>query len=89
MRVTPGDEKKRYLKKNYKYTANKCVISLSLSVNNKVGFMLRSVLCRNSRAYPMSYDFTPVTERQRLQTIGRLLPHLLGQIKCSVSFSMH
>jgi hypothetical protein len=53
-------------------------------VNNRVGFLLRSVLCRNSRAYPMSYDFTPVTERQRLQTIGRLLPHLLGQIKCSV-----
>jgi hypothetical protein len=33
-----------------------------------------------SRAYPMSYDFTPVTERQRLQTIGRLLPHLLGLV---------
>ena len=38
----------------------------------------RAVLCRLSRAYPMSYDFTPVTERQRLQTIGRLQPHLLG-----------
>ena len=38
----------------------------------------RAVLCRHSRAYPMSFDFTPVTERQRLQTIGRLQPHLLG-----------
>merc|ERR1719147_90321 len=27
----------------------------------------------------MSYDFTPVSERQRLQTLGRQAPHLLGQ----------
>ena len=39
----------------------------------------RAVLCRHSKAYPMSFDFTPVTERQRLQTIGRLQPHLLGK----------
>jgi len=39
----------------------------------------RAVLTRSSRAYPMSYDFTPVSERQRLQTLGRLAPHLLGQ----------
>jgi len=38
----------------------------------------RAVLTRSSRAYPMSYDFTPVSERQRLQTLGRLAPHLLG-----------
>jgi len=39
----------------------------------------RAVLTRASRAFPMSYDFTPVSERQRLQTLGRLAPHLLGQ----------
>jgi len=38
----------------------------------------RGVLCRSGRAYPLSYDFTPVTERQRLQQLGRLAPHLLG-----------
>ena len=38
----------------------------------------RAVLTRSSRAYPMSYDFTPVTERTRLQTLGRLAPQLLG-----------
>ena len=38
----------------------------------------RAVLTRSSRAYPMSYDFTPVTERARLQTLGRLAPQLLG-----------
>ena len=32
----------------------------------------RAVLTRSSRAYPMSYDFTPVTERARLQTLGKL-----------------
>ena len=26
----------------------------------------------------MSYDFTPVTERQRLQQLGYQKPHLLG-----------
>jgi hypothetical protein len=62
------------------------IISLVLSVNNRGGALLRSVLCRNSRAYPMSYDFTPVTERQRLQTIGRLLPHLLGLFLFLTSF---
>jgi len=39
----------------------------------------RCVLCRGGRSYPMSHDFTPVTERQRLQQLGRLAPHLLGQ----------
>ena len=29
-------------------------------------------------AYPMSFDFTPITERQRLQQLGHLKPHLLG-----------
>jgi protein phosphatase 1H len=38
----------------------------------------RGVLCRRARAYPMSSDFTPVSERQRLQQLGRLQPHLLG-----------
>jgi len=39
----------------------------------------RSVLCRSGRSLPLSHDFTPVTERQRLQLLGRLAPHLLGQ----------
>ena len=38
----------------------------------------RGVLCRNKVAYPMSYDFTPVSERQRLQQLGYQKPHLLG-----------
>lgn len=38
----------------------------------------RAVLCREKAAYPMSYDFTPVSERQRLQQLGYLKPHLLG-----------
>ena len=39
----------------------------------------RGCLCRSGGvAYPMSYDFTPVTERQRLQQLGYQKPHLLG-----------
>lgn len=37
------------------------------------------MLCRASKAYPMSYDFTPVTERTRLMQLGKLAPHLLGE----------
>ena len=32
----------------------------------------------------MSYDFTPVSERQRLQTVGRLQPHLLGKLTFAI-----
>ncbi len=38
----------------------------------------RSVLCRDGRPYPMSFDFTPVSERQRLQQLGYQKPQLLG-----------
>ena len=34
--------------------------------------------CLFQAAYPMSFDFTPTTERQRLQPLGYLKPHLLG-----------
>ena len=34
--------------------------------------------CLFQAAYPMSFDFTPTTERQRLQHLGYLKPHLLG-----------
>ena len=38
----------------------------------------RSVLCRDGAPYPMSFDFTPVSERQRLQQLGYQKPQLLG-----------
>eukprot|EP00095_Tigriopus_kingsejongensis_P012725 maker-scaffold43_size480169-snap-gene-2.24 protein:Tk12725 transcript:maker-scaffold43_size480169-snap-gene-2.24-mRNA-1 annotation:"hypothetical protein DAPPUDRAFT_323991" len=38
----------------------------------------RGVLCRRNQPYPMSFDFTPVSERQRLQQLGYLKPQLLG-----------
>ncbi|XP_078678641.1 protein phosphatase 1H-like isoform X2 [Branchiostoma floridae x Branchiostoma belcheri] len=37
----------------------------------------RAVLCRNGEAIPMSRDFTPESERQRLQYLAHLHPHLL------------
>ncbi len=38
----------------------------------------RAVLVRRGDAYAMSFDFTPVSERQRLQQLGFQKPGLLG-----------
>lgn len=37
----------------------------------------RAILCRKGIGIPMSNDFTPVSERQRLQQLGYQKPHLL------------
>jgi len=72
-----GDEKKVYR------MLGGCTVLLSVFILGKLYVAnagdSRGVLCRRARAYPMSYDFTPVSERQRLQTLGRLQPHLLGE----------
>jgi len=72
-----GEEKKVYR------MLGGCTVLLSLFILGKLYVAnagdSRGVLCRRARAYPMSYDFTPVSERQRLQTLGRLQPHLLGE----------
>ncbi|XP_041052296.1 protein phosphatase 1H-like [Carcharodon carcharias] len=38
----------------------------------------RAILIRNGEAIPLSSEFTPESERQRLQYLGYLQPHLLG-----------
>ncbi|XP_033114622.1 protein phosphatase 1H-like isoform X2 [Anneissia japonica] len=38
----------------------------------------RAVICRGKEVIPMSSDHTPLSERQRLQTIAKLHPNLLG-----------
>ncbi|XP_059757121.1 protein phosphatase 1J isoform X2 [Balaenoptera ricei] len=38
----------------------------------------RAIIVRNGEIIPMSREFTPETERQRLQTLGFLKPELLG-----------
>jgi len=72
-----GDEKKVYR------MLGGCTVLLSVFILGKLYVAnagdSRGVLCRRGRAYPMSYDFTPVSERQRLQLLGRLQPHLLGE----------
>ncbi len=60
-----------------------CTVLVSLFILGKL-FVAnagdsRGVLCRASAAYPMSFDFTPVSERQRLQQLAYQKPHLLGQ----------
>ncbi|KDR09707.1 hypothetical protein L798_15637, partial [Zootermopsis nevadensis] len=38
----------------------------------------RAVLCKNRHAIPLSNDFTPETERQRVRQLASLQPELLG-----------
>ncbi|XP_072134818.1 protein phosphatase 1H-like isoform X1 [Mobula birostris] len=38
----------------------------------------RAILIRNGEVIPLSNEFTPESERQRLQYLGYLQPHLLG-----------
>ncbi|GCC36009.1 hypothetical protein chiPu_0014500 [Chiloscyllium punctatum] len=38
----------------------------------------RAILIRNGEIIPLSHEFTPESERQRLQYLGYLQPHLLG-----------
>jgi serine/threonine protein phosphatase PrpC len=72
-----GEEKKRYK------MLGGCTVLVSLFILGKLYVAnagdSRGCLCRaGGVAYPMSYDFTPVTERQRLQQLGYQKPHLLG-----------
>ena len=60
-----------------------CTVLVSLFILGKLYVAnagdSRGCLCRaGGVAYPMSFDFTPVTERQRLQQLGYQKPHLLG-----------
>ena len=71
-----GDDKRRYK------MLGGCTVLVSLFIMGKLYVAnagdSRGVLCRNSVAYPMSFDFTPVSERQRLQQLGYQKPQLLG-----------
>jgi len=60
-----------------------CTVVLALFILGKLYVAnagdSRGVLCRAGKAYPMSHDFTPVTERSRLLQLGKQLPHLLAE----------
>lgn len=69
-------------KKHYKMLGG-CTVLVSLFILGKLYVAnagdSRACLCREGGvAYPMSFDFTPVTERQRLQQLGYQKPQLLG-----------
>ena len=71
-----GEDKKRYRMQGG------CTVLVAVFILGKLYVAnagdSRSVLCRDRAAYPMSFDFTPVSERQRLQQLGYLKPQLLG-----------
>ncbi len=73
-----GEDKKRYK------MLGGCTALVSLFILGKLYVAnagdSRGCLCRaGGAAYPMSYDFTPVSERQRLQQLGYQKPHLMGK----------
>lgn len=47
----------------------------------------RAVLCRGRKAFPLSNDFTPETERQRIRKLAALQPELLGGEYTALDFS--
>ena len=71
-----GEDKKRYKMQGG------CTVLVAVFILGKLYVAnagdSRAVLCREKAAYPMSFDFTPVSERQRLQQLGYQKPHLLG-----------
>ncbi|XP_043932872.1 protein phosphatase 1J [Protopterus annectens] len=46
----------------------------------------RAIILRNREIIPMSNEFTPETERQRLQYLGKLKPELLGNEFTALEF---
>jgi len=71
-----GEDKKRYK------MLGGCTAIISLFILGKLYVAnagdSRGVLCRARTPYPVSFDFTPVSERQRLQQLGFQKPQLLG-----------
>ena len=47
----------------------------------------RAVLCRGRKAFPLSNDFTPETERQRIRKLAALQPELLGTDYTALDFA--
>ena len=71
-----GEDKKKYLMKGG------CTALVALFISGKLYVAnagdSRSVRCSQGKAYPMSNDFTPSTERRRLQQLAAHKPELLS-----------
>ncbi len=67
-----------------------CTVLVSLFILGKLYVAnagdSRGVLCRRGAAYPMSHDFTPVSERQRLQQVNEKNSLILFILLCYFSF---
>lgn len=59
-----------------------CTVLVSLFILGKLYVAnagdSRCIMCRGSEVTPMSYDFTPESERERVKYLGLLKPELLG-----------
>ena len=68
-----------------------CTVVVSLFICGKLFVSnagdSRAVLCRGRKAFPLSNDFTPETERQRIRKLAALQPELLGGEYTALDFS--
>jgi len=68
-----------------------CTVVVSLFICGKL-FVAnagdsRAVLCRARKPFPLSNDFTPETERQRIRKLAALQPELLGNEYTALDYS--
>jgi len=68
-----------------------CTVVVSLFICGKL-FVAnagdsRAVLCRGKKSFPLSNDFTPETERQRIRKLAALQPELLGNEYTALDYS--
>ena len=75
---------------NYRVTGG-CTVVVSLFICGKLFVSnagdSRAVLCRGRKAFPLSNDFTPETERQRIRKLAALQPELLGGEYTALDYS--
>ena len=76
-------------KKNYKMFGG-CTVLVSLFILGKLYVAnagdSRGILVKDNQVVPMSFDFTPESERERVQYLGLLKPELLGNEFTALEF---
>lgn len=48
--------------------------------------MIRGIIAKDNQVIPMSFDFTPESERERIKYLGLLKPELLGNEFTALEF---
>lgn len=76
-------------KKNYKMSGG-CTVLVALFILGKLYVAnagdSRGIIIKNNQVIPMSFDFTPESERERIKYLGLLKPELLGDDFTALEF---